>query len=529
MICPQLTEPAMLSLLAVIKKKSQADLDEDEEEDMDDEDDSGVEESGDDEGDEEESESEDEDSEPELEEEFTDKAVVSGEFVQKISDALGDHGAESGEDDMDMDAVPDEDMASLDRKLVEAFRAIGGRKDRLAKKKEAMAALAEMHFKLRVLDLVELYLTNKPSVELVCTIVPALIEALDRAVRSGADAVLVTRLVAVLGRVAGLSGKLGKEEASGARLVQVLTGVLGLATSGSVVVSTLSKVYPRLATSLLRLGEAAGQEEQLVSLYLASLKDFLNTPACVLPNEVFSLALAHSWPGCWALATLLATEALRPSVRQFRRVAALSLLFGLLSNKRLLAEHPDKMAELVQRLVPTLTAELGRIVEGDIVHRVKPKYLQEVFSLLLTLRKFPNTKFGPEFDAQLTRVAGAWPQGKHFTEARKVLVRLGQRCGLQLVVVTRQRQGGGEGEVTPKKEKKVKKKKKSKEQLKKAKEMKMDLAQAQVEVGVPSFAEFVTDSTEVVEESSNKRGLEDGTSSRDKKHKRKKQKKETAG
>ena len=399
------------------------------------------------------------------------------------------------------------------------------RKDWLAKKKEAMAALAEMHFKLRVVDLVELYLTNKPSVELVCTIVPALIESLDRAVRSGADAVLVARLVAVLGRVAGLSGKLGKEEASGARVVKVLTGMLGLATSGSVVVSTLSKVYPRLATSLLRLGEAAGQQEQLVSLYLASHKDFLHTPTCVLPNDIFSLALAHSWPGCWSLATLLATEALSPTVRQFRRVAAQSLLFGLLGNKRLLAKHPDKMAELVQRLVPTLTAELGRIVEGDIVHRSSPSCSPSASS------RIPDTKFGPEFEAQLTRVAGAWPQGKHFTEARKVLVRLGQSCGLQLVVVTRQRQGGGEeeAEAAPKKEKKVKKKKKRQEQLKKAKEMKMDIAQAQVEVGVPSLAEFMTDSTEVVEEGRNKRGLEDGTSRRDKNHKRKKQKKETAG
>lgn len=74
--------------------------------------------------------------------------------------------------------------------------------------------------------------------------------------------------------------------------------------------------------------------------------------------------------------------------------------------------------------------------------------------------------------------------------------------------------------------KKGKKKKKSNELQKKQKEMKMELAKAQVEM--PSFSEFVTDTTEVVEESvsTKRKGLEDGNSSRDKKHKKKKQKKE---
>ena len=57
----------------------------------------------------------------------------------------------------------------------------------------------------------------------------------------------------------------------------------------------------------------------------------------------------------------------------------------------------------------------------------------------------------------------------------------------------------------------------------------MELAAAQVDVGVPSFSEFVTDNTEVVEEEAKRKrkGLEDGNSSRDKKHKKKKLKKES--
>ena len=50
-----------------------------------------------------------------------------------------------------MNEVPDEDMAKLDEKLVEGFKALGGRKDGLGKKKAALSSLASMHFKTRVL------------------------------------------------------------------------------------------------------------------------------------------------------------------------------------------------------------------------------------------------------------------------------------------------------------------------------------------------------------------------------------------
>ena len=532
-ICPQLTQPALLSLLTVIKKKSQSDEDEDEEDDEDDDEMDEDEVDDDDEGDDA-SDSDDSDSDgEEVDEALTDKVEVSGELVTKVTSALGEHAAESDEEDIDMDAIPDEDMASLDKKLAEAFKAIGGRKDRLTKKKEAMAALAEAHFKLRVLDLVEIFLSNKPRVELLCSVVPALVEALERAVRAEAGSVLVTRLVAVLGKVAGVPSKLVDTEGSGEDVVAVLQGLLTRANAGSVVIGTLGKTFARLTTTLLRLGESAGREDELEQVYLGALQDFLHSKTCVLPPDTFALALAHQWRGCWALAGRLATEALssqESGVRQFRRISALSLLSGLLNNKRLVAESSTQAAALEQQLLPAVTGELARLVAGDLVRKVKPRLLQELFSLLLGLQAAEGARLGPEVQEVLRGAAAAWPEGKHFNDARKVLVRLGQRCGANLVVTVRsQKIANGEetAAATPTK-KKNKKKKKTQDQLKKAKEMKMEMAKAQVEEGVPSFTEFVNDNTEVVEEAAllKRKGLEDGTSNRDKKHKRKKVKKE---
>jgi hypothetical protein len=74
--------------------------------------------------------------------------------------------------------------------------------------------------------------------------------------------------VAVLGKVAAVPSKLGKrtgEEAEDYWVVEVMRGLLSLATGSPVVVPTLSKVYPRLTTTLLRLGESCGDQEVALS------------------------------------------------------------------------------------------------------------------------------------------------------------------------------------------------------------------------------------------------------------------------
>ena len=85
-------------------------------------------------------------------------AKPADELGKRIRAALGEHGEDSGpeddddddeESDMDMDAIPDEEMAKLDQKLAEAFKALGGNKSGAEKKREMLSSLARQHFRLR--------------------------------------------------------------------------------------------------------------------------------------------------------------------------------------------------------------------------------------------------------------------------------------------------------------------------------------------------------------------------------------------
>ena len=87
---------------------------------------------------------------------------------KKLTSALGEHGAgDDSEEDLEMDDIPEDELNRLDAKLVDAFKVLGGRKDKQGKKKAEMLKVANMHFKLRVLELIDIYLSHSPSPDLV--------------------------------------------------------------------------------------------------------------------------------------------------------------------------------------------------------------------------------------------------------------------------------------------------------------------------------------------------------------------------
>jgi len=508
------TAPAMGSLLAVINQK-EGDADKDEEEDEEDEEDGGGDDS-DDEDDEEENANEKESSEDDdtdSEEEEDDKEVDQ-ELASKLSGALGDHAADS-ESDIDMDEVPDEEMAKLDEKLAGAFKALGGRKDGLGKKKAAISSLANMHFKLRVLELVELYLNHSPKPALIATIVPVLIESLDKAIRSESSLEpLVKRLMSVLSKAVKTKVEGTVSSETGDEVVKSLTGLMELGSSGSAVVNTLGKIFPRLTTFLLRMGEQGNKMKELQELYSNSLSAWLHQSSCVLPNDVFGLAMAHSWPGCWALASSLATSSFSTEVRQFRKVASITLLSNLLQNRFIVNNSTDEVQKIVKELAPALTNELSKL--KDVMGKVKPKYVCELFTILHAIKNNPSdeTIDWKLVVENLQNICKVWPASKMFGPARTVLLKLGGKCGVKLeitpvkptVIVN------GENNTDEKSSKKKKKhKKKSQENLKKAKEMKLEMVAKQDNTEIPSFAAMLDDNIndETTESKKRKSDVED--------------------
>jgi len=509
-ISNQLTEPALMSMLAAIRSDENSTSNEESSDSEDDDSDVSDNEIDDKDGTEEDAlsneETEDEtedDTEDETEDVEADN--VQADVVDKVKEALGKHAqaSEDENDDIDMDDIPDEDMKKLDETLVNAFRALGGNKSRSEKKKEKMDHMATQHFKLRVLDLIDIYLHHKPNSKHVFLIISALIESFKILINSPKEEVLYSRIKVVLRKCScfKLDSTVNPED------VRMLEYLFQLGTSPSPAITSLGNVHARLCVTALRVN-LPNNVDQVEKLYIDALKQFFTHSQCMLSYEVFETAVRHSWIGAISIAKEAAERCFDPEVRHFRKSQGLTILCALMKNNQLDELYSEQKKQIclstLEKIVAHLQCDLGK---------AKPKQLEAIFQILKLMKQQKLiTDDQTEFvKVQLEDFAKNPVSSKLPVAVRKSLKKLlsfynlnnvftksvvGQKVVAVAVNDQSDKNESNQLQATTTQQQK-KKKKKSKQAEQKRKENKLKSVDAEDPSSVPSFASFVVDTTKI--------------------------------
>jgi len=490
-ISEQMTEPALLSILDVLssgdenKGDDDSDDDDDDDENEDDEDESEIEESD------EEKENED----------------LEDDALEKIKRALGDHAEKSEveDSDIDMDDIPDEDMQKLDEKLVQAFKALGGNKSNAEKKKEKLDHLANQHFKLRVLDLIEIYIQHKPDISHFFLIISSLLESFKSLSRSTKEQQLCNKIKVILKKCT--HSKL--ESSPEFDCFAALDGLLQFGSSPSSAIINLGNIHAKLCLTALRIN-LPGKMEPAEKLYLDTLKFFFTSPSCVLSYEVFSNAVGIPWEGAISLAKEVSERAFDPSVKHYRRSQGLAILSSFMKNQQFEASFPGEKTKIMklalEKIILTLSTEMKK---GN------PKQLQEIFSILKGMKQQEMMSKTQVSQVQnvLKDFAKSSTTARKNAPVKKSLRKLLSFYNLKVDmtkpeqkpnVVVAEVPEADEEETDSKKKKK--KKKKSNEAAKRKKEERLKAGEEDPSA-VPSFSEFLTDTTQVFKETSKKKKI----------------------
>jgi len=511
-VSDQLTEPALQSILAVLnnegndddedieddEEKDEEDDEQEHEEDDEQEDEEDDEQEGD--SDKEEVSDEEEDEESENDAEGTENQDAK-ERAGMIKTALGDHG--EADDDIDMDDIPEEEMKKLDEKLVEAFKVLGGSKTTLEKKKEKLSHLANQHFKLRALDLVEIYVNHKPAAPLLFAIITALIERFKDIHNIPKEEQLCGRIKAILKKCSCVK----VEDSDGFDSYPVLEHLLGLGTAASSAVLNLNVVHARLCLTALRVTLPV-DPEKAETVYLDALNEFFANPQCTLVPDVFQVVVATPWKGAISIARVISEQSFNPKVRNFRRNQGIAILNGFLKNAQLDSEFPGQrvgiLAYTLDKLAPLLQAGLGK---GN------PRHLTEMLTLLRGMKQK-----GLMTPAQLALVRQSLEECAKTESMAKVNSNVKKSFRKVLsyydIKMTLPKAGRGkvgedekENEASPVNVPKKKKKKKNKAALKEKKEKKLEAAAAQDESSLPSFKGLLVDTTQVYKKDAKKKKM----------------------
>ena len=147
-----------------------------------------------------------------------------------------------------MDDISEEDMKKMDEALANVFRQLSGKKSQGLKKKERKDKLAVVHFKIRVLDLINVYLSHQPSLEHILIIVNFVRDTLERIFGKNKDnKPLENRLIATLKKITNLK-KTQKyridDDFDEESIVETLKSFTSMANNSSPIVTPLNNPQP---------------------------------------------------------------------------------------------------------------------------------------------------------------------------------------------------------------------------------------------------------------------------------------------
>ena len=292
-LCPQITSDALQAIFDVVnpEPEEKGDNEEDEEwEDVEEEEEERVDE------DVEEVEEEDEESDDGSEDGADD---VDEEMKTRLKSALALHVAadpKNNEDeaDLDMDAISEEEMKRLDVALANVFRVLSKKSGLTKSRKERKDDLAAMHFKIRTLDLLDVYLANSPLAGHVVMSMEFTLSALEAmqkrksGMRKEQDEPLEVRIRGTLKKIVALKNSFAGFRADPSlnltALVSVLNSYISLANSGSPIMASLNNPLPLFSQAcslVMKLADSFPDEkerkkavEAVGNIYQEALKDF---------------------------------------------------------------------------------------------------------------------------------------------------------------------------------------------------------------------------------------------------------------
>ena len=444
LLCAHMTTDALKAIMeAVNPAEKESDEDEDEEwEDLEEDDaDDSAEVNGESNGeddDDDDDEYDDDDGESGGEEE----SAVSDEMKNRVKAAMGEHAAESDEESVDMDDISEEDMKKMDDALANVFRVLsGGKKGGAQKKKEAKEALAIVHFKIRVLDLIDVYLSHSPKVSHVLLVLEFALNALTTVGKRKDEQGLVTRLIGTLKKVTNLRKpqqvNLEDKEFERASLAKMLQSLVDLANNGSPLVAQLSKpqpIFSQIVVLLLKLEQQIKDDEvsrRMAEVFSKAVGDFFTNKYCTLPTAFFKLPLETNWSGAWEMADGIIKSSFDPEVRQFRRTQGISLVSALFHNRNL--PGSARKATLAKTVEKQIIASLESYSRGD-GGEIKPRFICELLGTLHGL-KVSKTE-GLDWDAvaaTLEKFRENVPTNRNFQDVKKAFNKISVLLKLKVV------------------------------------------------------------------------------------------------
>ncbi|GBP70087.1 Myb-binding protein 1A [Eumeta japonica] len=280
--------------------------------------------------------SDENDSDTEVEDDEDEDMKTPEQLRLAVQKALGNAVMDSDAESIDADMIDEEEGRKLDEALSEAFKLFHQPRNKKSKEeKKDKKALSD--FRIRVLDLIDIYLEKDPPMDVCLGMIAPLIRCLEFSIQDNQFKDLENRCrktIKILTKVRKFSST---ENVTIGILCDYLKSIIEKGTRSHFLFQAIGDVITHCgsfvvhcATKIVTQTKTSENESlaSLVDIYKESLQSFFQNRNCSVPIIFFHSILQIDWVGNYELAPLLIENAFNSTVRQFRRNEGLELLIG---------------------------------------------------------------------------------------------------------------------------------------------------------------------------------------------------------
>ncbi len=274
----------------------------------------------------------------------------------------------------------------MDKGLSAVFQSMKKSSSKKKTKKERIIVTTVMHFRIRVLDLVESYLKVAPSMEICLEIMLALFGMVELCVDSELKP-LSERVDKVLVRLLNLRNFASVANVEEEHLCKLLDGLMQRKVNPAIL-DTYNKLLSKsVAFIVSNLHLVAAQNGSVLAAITKYATEFLDTrnPKMnfVLLKEIFKLR----WNGIWSIGVSMAEhgfDSTNKNLRPLRRMQLFDLLGQLYKNHGFIKQNSESIGKWSRKIV-------GRVIKYvdsmEQMGKVQPKEFLALTTMLCEVHK----------------------------------------------------------------------------------------------------------------------------------------------
>lgn len=354
------------------------------------------------------------DSESESDDDDDEDMKTPDQLKQAVQQALGAAGNVSDTESVDADMIDEEDGKKIDEALAEAFKQFHQGKSKKSKKdRKDKKALSD--FRIRVLDLIDIYLEKDASMDICLSMIAPLTRCLEFCIQDNQFAELENRLRKTIKTLTKIRKFTSTEDVNLEILSDYLKAVIDKGGRSHFLFQALGDVITFFATFIIhcaqKIEEKASPKKRkgtspLIEIFKESLQSYFHNRNCMLPIIFFHNVLQTEWEGTCELVPTIIDNVFSHDVRHFRRNEGLELIAGFYrSLKR--TKPSDNLVKQLDDLEAKLENCLKTTLKDEF--QVKNNFFVVLKKLINTMRQFHESSHVPskiDFNS-LLQVVGA--------------------------------------------------------------------------------------------------------------------------